>query len=252
MQHLPKVSVIVPVYNEENYILKTLEALRLQTYANKEIIIVNNNSTDNTEVIIKAFISKYKLTNFYLLYEGRKGTNYARECARLFATGEVVAQLDADCVPNRNWLEMGMNYLMKNNAIALTGPYFYFDTSWVNRNVMITIQKLTYPLSNHIVQFFNRGAIIIGGNSFIVASFLKKIGGYNTNLTFYGDDVELGKRLIEHGKVLYKNKLQMNTSYRRFKSMGFLKVNKKYQQFFWNLVFNRANVNDTIELVHPR
>lgn len=252
MQYLPKVSVIVPVFNEEKYISKTLEALRLQTYANKEVIIVNNNSTDNTEAIIETFIKKHKLTHFHLLYEGRKGTNYARECARKFATGEVIAQLDADCVPNRKWLHVGMHYLMNTCAIAVTGPYYYYDTHLINRSMILFLQKLTYPLSNQIVQFFKRGAIIIGGNSFIVASYLKKIGGYNTNLTFYGDDVELGKRLIEEGKVLYKNKLQMNTSYRRFKSMGFFKVNKNYQKFFWNLIFNRASVSDTIELVHPR
>lgn len=252
MQQQPKISVIVPVFNEQDYILKTLEALRLQTYSNKEVIIVNNNSTDNTEAIIEAFISKYKLSNFYLLYEGRKGTNYARECARTFATGEIIAQLDADCVPNKKWLQKGIHQLMNNVAIAATGPYDYYDTHWLNRRIVLLLQMLTYPLSNHIVQLFNRGAIIIGGNSFIVASYLKKIGGYNTNLTFYGDDVELGKRLIEHGKVLYKNNLTMQTSYRRFKNMGFFKVNKKYQQFFWNLIFNKANVADTIELVHPR
>lgn len=252
MQYLPKVSVIVPVYNEEKYILKTLEALRLQTYANKEVIIVNNNSTDNTEAIIEAFISKYKLTNFHLLYEARKGTNHARERARQFATGEVIAQLDADCVPTRKWLHTGIHFLMNNLVIAVTGPYKYYDTHIINRNVVLGLQKLTYPISNIVVQFFKRGAIIIGGNSFIVASYLKKIGGYNTNLTFYGDDVELGKRLIQEGKVLYKNKLEMPTSYRRFKSMGFFKVNKKYQQFFWNLIFNKAREIDTIELVHPR
>ena len=56
---MPKVSIIVPVYNVENYIDKCLESLVNQTLQDIEIIVVNDGSTDNSEIIIKSYIDKY-------------------------------------------------------------------------------------------------------------------------------------------------------------------------------------------------
>ena len=56
---MPKVSIIVPVYNVENYINKCLESLVKQTLQDIEIIVVNDGSTDNSEKIINSYIDKY-------------------------------------------------------------------------------------------------------------------------------------------------------------------------------------------------
>ena len=56
---MPKVSIVVPVYNVEEYIEKCLETLVNQTIQDIEIVIVNDGSTDNSEKIIKEYIEKY-------------------------------------------------------------------------------------------------------------------------------------------------------------------------------------------------
>ena len=63
---MPKVSVIVPVYNVEKYIEKSLKSLVKQTLEDIEIIIVNDGSTDNSEMIIKKYIKKYPNKIVYL------------------------------------------------------------------------------------------------------------------------------------------------------------------------------------------
>lgn len=56
---MPKVSIVVPVYNVEKYIDKCLESLVNQTLQDIEIIVVNDGSTDNSETIINSYINKY-------------------------------------------------------------------------------------------------------------------------------------------------------------------------------------------------
>jgi glycosyltransferase involved in cell wall biosynthesis len=250
-----KVSVLIPVFNEEKYIISTLRAILSQDYPDYEVIVVNNGSTDRTAEIVREFLNNLTPTSksVTFAFEGRKGTNYARECARQLATGSIIAQLDADCVPDKNWISIGVRHLKYKNVVAVTGPYYYYDGPLLMRTVALISQSFTYPFINTIVQLAKRGGIIIGGNAFIKAAVLAKAGGYNTNFTFYGDDVDIAQRISAFGWITYSNNMVLNTSSRRYSALGFWKVNKKYQAFFWNLVFKRnIQVQETRELNHPR
>ena len=114
---LPKVSVLIPAFNEEKYILLTLAALLRQDYPYFEIIIADNASTDQTALLIKQFIDRQPVTGIIikLVFEDRRGISFARECARQAATGTIIAQLDADCIPPANWIEKGVSALCYNN-----------------------------------------------------------------------------------------------------------------------------------------
>lgn len=253
---LPKVSVLVPAFNEEKYILRTLDALMSQDYPCFEIIIADNASTDRTAILIKQFIDERPVTDIaiILVLENRRGTNFARECARQSATGSIIAQLDADCIPPANWLRKGASALCHNNKkrVAVTGPYDYFDGDKWMRNATLLLQKIFYPLVTSLVQLSGRGAILIGGNAFIRSEILERSGGYNTALTFYGDDIDLGKRLSKFGFVAYIPALIQCSSSRRYKANGFWKVNKKYQSCFWGMIWNKDNLLQTLETNHPR
>jgi cellulose synthase/poly-beta-1,6-N-acetylglucosamine synthase-like glycosyltransferase len=252
----PKVSVIIPAYNEEKYIVQTLQAVLNQNYPDFEVIIVNNASTDKTEEVLKEFIATLDISLqqiITLCYEAKQGTNHAREHARRLAKGTIIAQLDADCVPHKNWMLSGVKLFKKKNIVAATGAYYYFDATFFMRTTSLISQLITYPFINSTVQLAKRGGILIGGNSFINASILEKVGGYNTDLTFYGDDVDIAAKVATHGWIEYSGKLILNSSSRRYKALGFWKVNKKYQDCFWNIVFKRSNnIFHTIELNHPR
>src|SRR5689334_20387724 len=96
-----KISVIIPAYNEEQALAATIQSVLDQNYPNFEIIIVNNASSDNTQEIAQRFPVKVVL-------EPRKGLLYARERGRKEATGEIIANIDADCLPKSNWLSSGI------------------------------------------------------------------------------------------------------------------------------------------------
>ncbi len=251
---LPKVSVLIPAYNEEKYILTTLNALLNQCYPNMEIIVADNASTDRTSFLVNKFIQDSRVAiPIILVHQQKQGTNYARECARQWATGDIIAQLDADCIPPPGWITKGVSVLCNNKKIvAVTGPYDYFDASFFVRASTLITQKIIYPLVNTLVQLTGNAAILIGGNTFILANILEKAGGYNTAFTFYGDDAELGKRLSRYGYVSYMPKLTLPSSSRRYKADGFWNTNKKYQSSFWKLVMDQDSLQHTIETKHPR
>lgn len=92
---MPKVSVIVPVYNVEKYIEKCLNTLVNQTLQDIEIIVVNDGATDNSEKIIKEFLEKYPEKIVYLKKENG-GLSDARNFGIPYAKGEYIAFVDSD------------------------------------------------------------------------------------------------------------------------------------------------------------
>ncbi len=254
-KHTPKVSVIVPAYNEESYIVKTLDALRRQNYPNVEVIVVNNASTDRTAERVAHFIYIHHLHfRFRLLHEKRRGTQYARECGRRAANGAVIAQLDADCLPPANWISDGVRLLQaKPGLAAVAGPYDYFDSQPAVRLVARLSQRYLLPSLNTLAQWLGRGGVLLGGNVFIPADVLERCGGYNTALRFYGDDVDIALRVSKWGKILFTPALTVASSSRRYKAAGFFQVQAKYTSAFLRSLFaGGISRHESVEWVHPR
>lgn len=248
-----KVSVLVPAYNEEHYITQTLEAVMQQDYPFYEVIVVDNASTDATAHKVRNFINKHPYKNVQLVCEMNKGTGFARECGRQAATGEIIAQLDADCLPSTDWISKGVQLLTSKNLVAITGPYYYYESPFIVKSVTLISQLTIVKMMNVLAQWFNRGGVIIGGNAFIKASVLEKAGGYNTALSFYGDDVDIAQNVSKFGRILFANKLLMKTSSRRYSAQGFFKVQSKYNKFFFDAVLKgQLSQKESVELYHPR
>ena len=91
---MPKVSVIVPVYNVEKYVTRCLTSLINQTLDDIEIIVVNDGSKDNSEQIIREF--KKVHNNIIYVKKENGGLSSARNFGLIYATGEYVAFLDSD------------------------------------------------------------------------------------------------------------------------------------------------------------
>lgn len=264
-----KVTVIIPAFNEEKYILKAIKSLANQSYDDYEVVIVDNMSTDNTKKIVidwltnpngfgLAYESKdyiftdvlhsniVKGVRFTLLTSVQQGTNYAREEGRKFAKGEILAYLDADCIVDYFWIRNGVQQL-KNNAAVTGSLYFYDDKNKFRRNVSIFVQNYIYKIISKLLQHFKVGAIILGGNFFVYSKYLNPL---NTKLTFYGDDVDIAMSIMNYGKIGFSKKIEVKSSARRFIKQGFFKTNIKYISTFIKSILNKKI--ETKEIVHPR
>jgi len=229
-----KISVVIPAHNEEQVIAHTLRALLAQDYKNYEIIVVDNASTDRTSEVARQFQVK-------VVHESKKGLLHARERGRKEASGDIIANIDADCLPEANWLRTGVTYFLNDpvgDIVAVSGPYDYHDAAPMFRHSSFLTQKYLYRGVNNLFQLpiIRAGATLIGGNNFIRASAIEKAGGYDTSIIFYGEDTDTAKRVARHGRVIFSPKVIMKTSARRFKAEGTLNLMFKYWYHFFRTI----------------
>jgi glycosyltransferase involved in cell wall biosynthesis len=235
-----KVSVVIPAHNEEKNIAATIEALLAQDYPNLEIIVVDNASSDKTSEVAKRYEGVSDIS-VKVVHESKKGLLQARERGRREAAGEIIVNMDADCLPASGHISRGVAHFKNDkNVVAVTGPYDYHDGHPVFRKASLSLQKYIYRFVGNLLQlpFIKNGAVLIGGNNFIRADILEKAGGYNVDITFYGEDTDTAKRVAPYGRVHFDPKLEIKTSARRFKAEGNLKITFKYLFHFWKTIFS--------------
>ena len=112
---MPKISIIVPVYNVEKYVDRCLRSLVTQTLQDIEIIIVNDGTQDKSEEIIEKYVRENQ--NKIKYYEkSNGGLSSARNYGLEYATGEYIAFLDSDDYVETNMYEEMYNLAKKENA----------------------------------------------------------------------------------------------------------------------------------------
>lgn len=127
MMTMPKISVILPVYNVEAYLEEALQSVIHQTLTDIEIIAVNDGSTDNSLDIIKKYATTDSRISFYS--QENKGQSAARNLALKHAKGEYLYMMDSDDRIASDTLETCFNYAEQTQAdfIFFDGDIFYED-----------------------------------------------------------------------------------------------------------------------------
>lgn len=113
----PLVSVIVPCYNQAQFLSEALESVILQTYTNWECIIVNDGSPDNTDEVAKEWIKKDDRIKYILKIN--EGVSKARNRAIENAIGEFILPLDADDKISKRYIELALNEFIKNKKLKV-------------------------------------------------------------------------------------------------------------------------------------
>ncbi len=226
-----KVSIIIPAYNEEKYLAETLRAVCALDYPDFEVIVVDNASTDRTSEIARQFPVK-------VVREEKKGILHARERGRTEAVGEIIANIDADCRPTKAWLKNAVKHFNDPNVVAVSGPYYYFDSPAFSRTILFGMQKYLYAISSRILQMAGKNGILIGGNTLFRRTAMEQSGGYDTSILFYGEDTDTAKKLSARGKIVFSPSVVMHTSARRFQSEGTLRIIGKYLYHFFKATFS--------------
>ncbi|MDB5255219.1 MAG: glycosyl transferase family 2 [Candidatus Nomurabacteria bacterium] len=221
-----KFSIVIPALNEANWIKKSLAAVLAQTYTNFEVIVVNNNSTDSTKEVVQEFINTNPQVR--LIDCPTPGILHARNCGLSAATGDIIVQLDADNIPSKNWLANAAKHFQKEHVVALGGAYDYYDANLLFRYVSLLVQWVTLPLGNWYVQKRHYGAFLIGGNAFIKKWVLDDMHGYDTNHTFCSEDLVTAREVAKRGYVKFCFDLQIKSSARRHKQLGYFFVQRQY------------------------
>jgi len=202
-------SIVIPVKNEEKELPKCLKALSDQIFKDYEIIIVDNDSNDNSIKMAEKFNVKI------LKIKKNSPIGAVRQLGCENARGEIICNIDADCEPKSDWLLI-LDNDFKNNYVGVAGPLKAKDGGITGSFFIFHYNFILF-----ISHFFNiQGAY--GANFAIKKSILEKIGGFNKN-TCHSEDFEVSLKAGKIGKIYLNKKLHMPTSSRSIKK-GFFKT----------------------------
>jgi glycosyltransferase involved in cell wall biosynthesis len=202
---LPLVSVIIPVYNDNEPLKICLAALVKQTYPQDryEIIVVDNGSQEDVKAAIREF-DTVKLT-----YESQPGAYVARNRGIEIAQGEIVAFTDADCIPEPTWIEHGVRVLKSEPNVGLVAGHIEMFVKNPGRPNAIELYE-TIALSFPQDQFVANDQFGVTANLFTFKHVIDAVGLFDGTLKCYGD-VNWGKRVYAAGyRQLYAKDAQVN------------------------------------------
>jgi len=190
----PIISIIVPVFNAEKTIKRCLNALTKQTYQNEkyEIIVVDNDSTDNSANIIREF-------PVVLLSEKRAHNSYmARNRGLSHAKGEILAFIDADCIADKNWLKNLVKPFQDESVGVVAGEVL----SDKPRNLV----QGFYEYSEFLKQgkkVTSKIAALGAGNTALRKNIFDIVGTFDADFRWGGDN-DLGIRIQKETNYLIK------------------------------------------------
>ena len=119
-----KVSVIVPIYNAGKFLTETIESVLQQSITNFELILINDGSTDDSEMICEKFTAKDHRIQYY--FQKNSGVSVARNFGLSKANGEYIFFLDSDDTIDPEFLRTSYETAESNNSdIVIVGEYFY-------------------------------------------------------------------------------------------------------------------------------
>lgn len=227
-----KISIIIPTYNREKLIIRSINSILNQTYHNIEVILVDDGSTDNT----KKVISQIKDKRFrYIKLRKNQGANVARNIGIQKAIGNYITFQDSDDIFHSDKLEKQINNLKKYNSD--------FDFCKIRVNINNKL-KTIFPnkkqekniLKNETINELCNGNFISTQSMLVKKSYIKK---YLFDPEFPRlQDYDLVLRMLPNIKVsytreilieLYRQNDSISNSRKKYKKAKELLLKKKYR-----------------------
>ncbi|WP_443939076.1 glycosyltransferase family 2 protein [Pedobacter sp. MW01-1-1] len=153
----PDVSIVIPAYNEEANILKTLYSLSdAQTSLSVEVIVVNNNSTDKTE----EFITR---AGVICVNETKQGITNARNAGLATAKGTYILNADADTIYPAGWIDAMIQPLIQHSDVAITYGRFSFIPTEKTPRLLYFFYEYISDFNRLVLKKFKEEALNVYG-----------------------------------------------------------------------------------------
>lgn len=178
---LPKVSVVIPNYNYEKYVARTINSVLAQTYPNLEIIVIDDGSKDNSLEVLKSFGDKIKVVR-----QKNQGVSRARNYGVELSSGEYIAFLDADDLWLSDKIEKQLAKFKTNESYGLV----HCSMSLINLEDEIIGENSSGQEGWVFEEFlkFQSGVVIgAGSTALLKRSVFEEIGGFDLRLSTSAD-----------------------------------------------------------------
>jgi glycosyltransferase involved in cell wall biosynthesis len=187
------ISVVICTYNREDLLRSAAQSVCEQTLASDEfeLIIVDNNSRDNTKLVAAEFCARYP--NVRYCCETAQGLAHARNRGLAEAHGLYVAYIDDDCKVPPQWLAVARDIIEQQRPTIFGGPFFAFYNS--HKPAWFKDVYGSYELSAE-ARALLAGEFVFGGNMFFIRDVLAKVGGFHTGYGMVGNTLDYGEEIV--------------------------------------------------------
>jgi glycosyltransferase involved in cell wall biosynthesis len=202
-------SIVIPVYNEQDHIGKCLDAIMTQSVIPDEVIVVDNNCSDNSINIAKSFAGAK------IIHENNQGIVYARNAGFNASKSDIIARIDADTIVPHNWVKDILEQMQElPDMVAVTGPCSFrgkiphFLTFWAHRMVYFWSSRLLF---GHQTLF--------GSNMFVSRRAWRKVNNSVCLRNDIHEDMDLAVHLNLVGvPIIFNKDFKASVCNRRFKN----------------------------------
>lgn len=182
----PLVSIIVPCYNQAQYLDEALQSVLDQTYTNWECIVVNDGSQDNTDEVAKKWIEKDN--RFKCLYQENKGVSSARNTGIDYSSGEFILPLDADDKISPAYVALAVESFQRDGLLKV---------------VYCKVEKFGDEIGPLNLKPYAIKTLAAENMIFCTAMYRKRdwelVGGYDINMIYGLEDWEFWIALLKNG-----------------------------------------------------
>lgn len=203
MQSTRAVSIIVNTLNREKLLQNTLESFQYLDYPNFEVIVVNGPSIDGTHQLLQAWSDRIKLASC-----PEANLSMSRNIGIAMASGEFVAFIDDDAIPESEWLTQAIAGFDHDGVAAAGGKVFdptgySYQYQYSNANRLGTAKwQLTEPFPQYCFPKSFEFPYLQGTNTVFRRKFLVEIGGFDEEYIYYLDETEVCLRLVDAGYMI--------------------------------------------------
>ncbi len=180
----PLISIIMPTYNREEYLERSIDSVLNQTYKNWELLIIDDGSSDETLMLLKKYLNKF--ANFRYFYHENRGAAYSMNIGMQNCKSKFITFLGSDDEYLENHLELRLKYLSKNKNIDLLhSPAKIIGNQFVKDK-------------HNLLKQIHLDECILGGTLFGKAEVFNDLNGFK-NVTYSPES-----EFIERAEKIYK------------------------------------------------
>ncbi len=203
------ISVIVPIYNTEKYLVECVESIREQTYSNIEIILVDDGSTDASIEICDEFSKKDSRVRVF--HKENEGSAVAKNFGIQQSKGEYIILVDSDDIVSDKMIEVLYTHIKEKNADIAIGNYYIYDES--DKNFYFYVTDKDFSVEELAIQEimnrqagdwrFNSSAFILPTFKLIKKELFKEVQFSNGRR--FDDEATMHRFYLLASKIIFIN-----------------------------------------------
>lgn len=200
-------TIVIPAFNEQSYLPACLDSIAAQTVMPAEVIVIDNNSTDETVKVAESY------SFVKVLKEKRQGVFFAVRKGFKAAKCEVIGRIDADTILGEEWVENVLQGMSVKEVAAVTGPVYYYDMPLPRSNYWFDhiMRKLVYRFA------YDNSPFLYGSNLALRRAVWRKVAAGLCTQQNIHEDIDLAIHIKEAGgDIVYDKALLSGASGRRY------------------------------------